>query len=333
MKRMATALVIAVVVLLGSNRWLIGTQQFQATARAQRQGQPPAGAPAPGNFSSVTKEQYEQWMKQYSNSGRWGKDDQKGALNLITAEKRKQAAALVKSGITVSLAHDIERDNGKNPKPAGGWMENKFIAIPEYVMENLQMEFHGSRLSHFDALCHRMTPGQIYNGFDMNDVVTVEGGCSKMAVTMAKDGVVTRGVLVDIPGTTRLTLDDILAWEKRTGLKVSSGDALLLRTLRPGTPRQGVMGYDPSILPFLRQRDVALIGSDVAQDGGNIEGIRQPIHAFVLLALGMNILDNLALDELGDTASRLKRWDFMLVVAPLRVQHGSGSPVNPVALF
>jgi kynurenine formamidase len=93
------------------------------------------------------------------------------------------------------------------------------------------------------------------------------------------------------------------------------------------------MGYDPSILPFLRQRDVALIGSDVAQDGGNIEGIQQPIHAFVLLALGMNILDNLALDELGDTAARLKRWDFMLVVAPLRVEHGSGSPVNPVALF
>src|SRR5215468_230731 len=106
MKRTATALMIAAVVLLGSNRWLTGGQQ--SAGQPQRQGQPPAAAPGQGNFSSVTKEQYEQWMKQYSNSGRWGKDDEKGALNLITPEKRKQAATLVKSGITVSLAHDIE---------------------------------------------------------------------------------------------------------------------------------------------------------------------------------------------------------------------------------
>ena len=92
-------------------------------------------------------------------------------------------------------------------------------------------------------------------------------------------------------------------------------------------------GYDPSIIPLLKQRDVALLGNDSAQEGGTIPGIFIPIHTFTIVALGLNLLDNLALDELAATAQRLKRWAFMLVVEPLRVQNGAGSPVSPVAIF
>ena len=323
------AIVVIVVTAVLWGGWFAYGQQ--PAGQPQRQGQPPGQAQA--NLSDVTKQQFDQWMTQLSNWGRWGKDDEMGALNLITADKRKRAAALAKTGTIVSLSHDVTRDNAQQPRPGGGWLVNQFRVNGEFLMESQEMEFHGSRLSHFDALCHRMYNGKVYNGFDFKDVSTADGGCSKLAVTTAKDGIVTRGVLVDIPGTTRLRLADIMAWEKRTGIKVSSGDALLLRTLRPGTERRGAQGYDPSIIPFLKERDIALIGSDVIQEGGNIPGVGTPIHAFVLVALGLNILDNLDLNAVGDTAARLKRWEFMLVVAPLRIQNGSGSAANVVAMF
>jgi hypothetical protein len=150
-------------------------------------------------------------------------------------------------------------------------------------------------------------------------------------VTTAKDGIITRGILLDIPDT-RVTPADVAAWEKKTGIRISSGDALLLRTRRPGAKPAGG-GYEPSLIPFLKERDIALLGADVPQEGGQIPGVTLPIHFFTLVALGMNLLDNLALDELADTASKLKRWEFMLVVEPLRVQRGAGAAVNPVALF
>jgi kynurenine formamidase len=299
-------------------------------------GQPAQGQPPP-NLSSVGKPQFDQWMTQLSNWGRWGKDDQIGTLNLITADKRKQASAQVKTGVSVSLAHEITRDNMAQPRPSGGSLINLFRTNGEFLMEQQEMDFHGSRLSHFDALCHKSYNGKVYNGANFKDVVTEDGGCSKLAVTAAaKDGIVTRGILLDIPGVLRLRREDIDAWEKRTGIKISSGDALLLRTIRPGTARQpgmGAQGYEPSLIPFLKERDIALLGSDVIQEGGNIPGVVTPIHTFTLVALGMNLLDNLDLNALGETAARLKRWEFMLTVEPLRVQNGTGSAVNPVALF
>jgi hypothetical protein len=95
----------------------------------------------------------------------------------------------------------------------------------------------------------------------------------------------------------------------------------------------GAAGYDPSLIPFLKERDITLLGNDAAQEGGIIPGVSIPIHTFTIVALGLNLLDNLALDELAATADKLKRWEFLLVVEPLRMQNGAGSPVNPVAVF
>ncbi len=301
------------------------------------------GGQSPG-AGDVTKEQFETWMTKLSNWGRWGKDDERGALNLITAEKRRQAATLAKTGAIVSLSREIARQkapSGPEPRPVnrGGAMSHHFAtatATPnndgDYLFERQEIEYHGGTLSHFDALCHVAYKGKNYNGFVYKDIVTMDGGCSKLSVTNAKDGIVTRGLLVDMPDTP-IKPADMQAWEKKTGLRVSPGDALLLRTRRAGSTKSGGGGYHPSLIPFLKERDIALLGADVPQEGGQIPGVSLPIHFFTLVALGLNLLDNLALDDLADTAAKLKRWEFMLVIEPLRVERGAGSAINPVALF
>lgn len=289
------------------------------------------------NVSSVTKQQFETWMTQLSNWGRWGKDDQRGALNLITAQKRRQAASLAKTGDIVSLSRPIARNNPTStpePRPVarGGAFTSHFLIEGSYLFERQEIEYHGTTLTHFDALCHVTYNGKLYNDLNFKDVVTTEGGCSKLSVLAAQDGIITRGVLLDLPGT-RVQPADIQAWEKKTGIKISSGDALLLRTRRPGAPAGSRGGYDPSLIPFFKERDIALLGADVPQEGGTIAGVPLPIHSFTLVALGVSLLDNLALDDLAATADRLKRWEFMLVIQPLRTQYGAGAAVNPIALF
>ena len=265
-----------------------------------------AGAQA--HLSEVTKEQFDEWM----------------------------TAALVKTGETVSLAHPIGRQPGDPARPidTNGALTNRFLVQGDYLFERIEVAYHGLALSHFDALCHVSYQGKLYNGFDFSEVVTEDGGCSKLSVNTAEGGIVTRGILLDIPET-RVRVSDIEAFEARTGITISSGDALLLRTKRPGAePGEfGSAGYEPSLIPFFKERDIALLGADIPQEGGNIPGVFIPVHTFTIVALGMNLLDNLALHELAETAERLNRWEFMLVVEPLRVENGAGSPVNPVAIF
>jgi kynurenine formamidase len=327
------AFAITLAAALVGSVWTVWGQQTPRAA-AQQEGGLPAGPQ-----SRVTKQQFDEWMTKLSNWGRWGKDDERGTLNLITADKSRQAAMLAKTGTTVSLSRQIARQKPTStpqPRPVSqaGAFTSHFLIGGDYLFERQEIEYHGGLLSHFDALCHVSYNGKLYNGLNFKDVVTNEGGCTKLTVNSAQNGIITRGILLDIPGT-RVTPSDIAAWEKKTGLRISSGDVLLLRTHRPGTPAPGfsAAGYEPSLIPLLKERDVALIGSDTAQEGGTIPGVGIPIHVFTIVALGMNLLDNLALDDLAATAEKLKRWEFMLVVEPLRVQYGAGSAVNPVAVF
>src|SRR3989442_8426297 len=253
-------------------------------------------------------------MTELSNWGRWGKDDERGALNLITADKRKQAAAVVKTGTTGSLSRQIPRQpvpTAAEPRPIarGGAFAHVFLSESapggdgDYLFERQEIEYHGGTLSHLDALCHVAYKGRNYNGFVFKEIVTMNGGCSKLAITGAKEGIVTRGLLLDMPETS-VRREDIEAWEKRTGLKVSAGDALLLRSRSQGaaTPPKRA-GYHPSLMPFLKERDIAVLGGDVGQEGGQIPGVSLPMHFFTLVALGVHLLDNLALDEVADTAN------------------------------
>ncbi len=295
----------------------------------------------------VTIEQYDLWMEELSNWGRWGEDDELGAANLMTEAKRREAAALVREGTTVSLAHDMLTEEAADaPEPYV--LQMMVNGDAQNSADRIDVYYHGVSVSHLDGLCHVFYKDKVYNGRDYREVVT-EDGCTRMDTTAMKNGLVTRAVLIDMPRLrgvpylepgTKLYQEDIEAWEEHAGVTLGSGDALLLRTGRWARraaigPTREMSGWDASVMPFLAERDIALMGADAVHEApGSVPGLKvNPIHRFAIVSRGMNLLDNLGLDAAAETAARLNRWEFMLVVAPLRVPGGTGSPVNPVAIF
>jgi kynurenine formamidase len=299
----------------------------------------------------VDRETFEGWVGELSNWGRWGENDELGTLNLIDPGVRKAAADLVVEGRSVSLAHAVLTQKAPdNPSPFGHQMLETGASDGPWAMDELSVVFHGYAHSHMDAVCHRFHEGKIFNGFSRDDVTA--DGCQKLAITVSRDGILTRGVLVDLPRLrgvpwiepgTALYREDLEAWEREAGLKVRAGDALLIRTGRwvqrsaegPTDVSQRSAGLHASAVSWLRERDVAVLGSEAASDvlPSGVEGETHPVHVLVLVALGMPILDNLDLDSVADEAARLGRWEFMVSVAPLVIPGGTGSPVNPIATF
>ena len=287
----------------------------------------------------VSRAQFDAWMTELSNWGRWGDDDQLGALNLITDAKRVEAARLVETGRVVSMARDMTVDRSADavaagadrPPVLGGSVRNVFGIDTGngYFWERYEIEYHGTLVTHLDALCHVAWDGRVYNGREFEAVATTEDGCTAMGSINLKGGLVTRGVLIDLPGKA-VRRQDIEAWEAETGITISAGDALFLRTGRD-VGQQG--GYHPSLLPFFKERDIALLGADVPQEGGAVEGVSIPIHFFTLVALGVHLFDNMGLEELAETARELNRWEFLFMASPHGVPNGAGSAVNPLAVF
>jgi putative cyclase len=299
---------------------------------------------APAARASVPSAEKDQMMKELSNWGRWGKQDELGALHLITQAKRQQAIALAKTGTVVSLMRPIvitEKSAAikADGRPDGSpFFEARYRTFPEdsffagFNSDVQEFAMHGALLTHLDGLCHDSYGGQHYNGFPLQGTTDPVKGCGKLGIQALKEGIVTRGVLIDfprlkgvasLPRGTRLRAEDVVAWEKQTGLKISSGDAIFLYTGRkPGMEETGV-GYDLSIARLLKQRDVAVVSSD----GANAD------HQLTLAALGVYLIDSTELAQAAETAARLKRWEFMLVVSPLPVPGGTGSVVNPLAMF
>ena len=290
--------------------------------------------------------EFDTLFQQVKNWGRWGKDDQLGSANLVTAAKRKQAVALVKDGTTVSLAHNVLTEKAEDVSSPF-----EHTMLRGYSMDRYAVSYHGYAHSHIDALCHILYKDQTYNGYARADVNT-EKGCTKLGIDNLKNGVVTRGILVDIPRLrnlpylepgTAIYVEDLEAWEKKAGLKIASGDAVLLRTgrwarrekLGPWNVGQSAAGLHASVAPWIKARGVAFLGSDAAEDvtPSMVDGIALPIHTLMITGLGMNLLDNQDLEVLGDTAARLNRWEFMLTIAPVPVTGGTGFPLNAIAMF
>ena len=322
-----------------------GLLALMVVAGAVAGAQPGAAENGPG----ATREQFERWMTELSNWGRWGADDTLGAANLITPAKRLEALALPETGATVSLGHDLMDDLGGPLFGSPFALDMIINRDPPQVRDRLNLDYHGVFFTHLDALCHMVHDGRIYNGHDFQETVT-EGGCARFGIEGLRDGVVTRAVLIDVPRLrgvpylepgTRIYSDDIEAWEKMAGVRVGAGDALLVRTGRWARRAalgndQGWAGMDASFLPLLAERDVALFGSDTAHEIGlnNIPDLPLAvIHKFAIVALGMNLLDNLDLEAAAETAARLERWEFLLMASPVRVPRGTGSPINPIAVF
>jgi len=296
----------------------------------------------------VSEAQFEAWQTELSNWGRWGKDDQLGTLNLITPAKRMAALALVKEGVPVSLSTNGFTEKAVDvPCPLEWAMTSKTdIGATDRVAFPC---IHGAASTHIDSLAHTFFRNKMWNGYDSAALVTMAKGAEKNSVMPMKDGIVTRAVLYDIarlkgvpylaPGD-RIFPEDMEAWERKAGVRVGPGDALVLRWGRYGRraqlgPEEGAAGFDNSILPWLKQRDVALVIWETAgytpQPAGDL--FRNAVHNFIQAILGIHVLDRADLEALGEASASRNRWEFMLTVNPLALPNATGSPVNPIAVF
>jgi kynurenine formamidase len=295
------------------------------------------------------------WVDSLSNWGRWGDDDQLGTLNLITPDVRRRAAAAVEEGISVSCAWDVPSG------PVG--VEGVVTAIASlagtrfgYSTEQITaLTVHGVAWTHLDALCHIFWDGQMYNGRS-SDLVSGDWGATQLPITVARDGVITTGVLLDVAAARNVPWlqpgegvvpDDLEAAESRQGVRVESGDAVLLRTgfgryrretgWAPGDAESYSRqpGWHAASLPWLREREVSLVGCDSANDAtpSGYSEILLPVHVVGLVAMGLWLMDNCDLEGLSATAARLSRWDFQLAVCPLTLAGLTSSLVNPIGTF
>jgi kynurenine formamidase len=297
-----------------------------------------------------------------SNWGRWGPDDQLGTLNFITPATRRRAAALVREGVSVScsrpISTDITADTSFQPLrfmvDSG---EGRDTDSPERRRERrgaaefIGMVFHGYTITHVDTPAHYFWNGRIYNGRSCN-LITAREGAQVEAVDLLRDGVIGRGVLLDIAALEGRWLEagegvmpeDLEAAERAQGVRVEAGDILLVRTgyygrrraegaRNPG--RDGSPALHVASLPWLRERSVAMLGTDTHNDVSPLPypNLGNALHVVALVAMGLWLIDNGNLEELAQACARYQRWEFMLTVAPLVLERVTGSPVNPVAMF
>jgi len=307
----------------------------------------------------LSRREFEKLFRRLSNWGRWGPDDDRGTLNYVTPECIRNAAGLVRSGRTVSMAVPINKAAGPdNPRPPAHYMVHGYdihwdLGEPQFCTDYFASEFHGDCHTHMDALCHVGYRGRLYNGKPVSSVTT--HGPTLLDITAFAHGIVGRGVLLDLPrlrGVKWLEPGDAVmrreleAAERAQGVRLGQGDILVFRTghhrrrlelgpWNPGPDGEGRAGLHATALTLLHERRIAAFFPD--GDGetvpSNAEGIPYPIHALQIPAMGMVCADSLQFEELVKVCEEERRWEFMVTAAPLRLPGGTGSLFNPVAIF
>jgi kynurenine formamidase len=287
--------------------------------------------------------------------GTWGREDRRGALNHLGPDQIRHAASLVRSGRTVGLSLPLNTEAGPdNPAPVIHTMTDLPGGSADqgtrFACDAFSIECHGDAHSHLDALCHVSFRGSLYNGVPADSVTS--DGAGELGADILKNGIVGRGVLLDIPRVQDVawlepggvvSAGDLAAAERAQGVSVGPGDILLLRTGHQRRRRElGAWdaarlktGLDPVAMRWLRDRQVAVLGSDGDSDTvpSLVEQVDYPVHVLAVCALGILLLDCLALDDLAQACAAEGRWEFLLTIAPLVLSHGTGTPVNPIAVF
>jgi kynurenine formamidase len=301
-----------------------------------------------------TEQEAIDWIESISNWGRWGEDDQLGAANLITPQKLAAAAALVHEGISVGCGRRIQY------APKAGLPEA--LTPPLHFMgrsgESASNEgvdaahdwaglpLHGFYITHLDSFSHLFWKGVMYNGRKAS-LVTTERGARAGSIEPAAAGIVSRGILLDIPrlrGVDWLedgdwvSREELEAAETAEGVRVEPGDICIVRTgygARRPSDGLNLPGLSADCVPWLNERTPALLTSDTTNDAGasRYPKLSSPIHVACLVKLGIWLVDNCDLEELAAVCARLGRWEFMFTVAPLRLANATGCPVNPIAVF
>jgi kynurenine formamidase len=310
----------------------------------------------------VSVAEFEQMFESVKNWGRWGEDDEVGTLNYITPERVTEAARLVRSGRRVSMAIPINKVSGPdNPQQAMLFLvQGHDVPVDaskvRFGLDWLGMAAHGDCHTHVDALCHISYDGKTYNGRPATKVV-LSNGASEQDMAAYHQGIVGRGVLLDIPKLRgvkwlepgeAVTRAELEACADAQTVEIGEGDILLFRTghhrrrleLGPwdnGPPPtgEGKAGLHIDTIPWMHERRIAAFLPD--GDGETVpsvvDGITYPIHPLQVVAMGMLVSDSLQFEELVEVCEQEGRHEFMVVGLPLRLPGGTGSPWNPIAIF
>ena len=298
-----------------------------------------------------TKDEVLSYLRDDRKWGRWGDRGSAGAINLITAEKRLEAVGLVKNGRTVSLSRPWAIEpRAENPRPA-----QHFMSVMDRpngggaAMDFYGVFYHGTATTHIDALCHVWDDQGMWDGKSPEEILGFSGA-SYGTVDAWSDGILTRGVLLDVPrhrGTEYVTLDSpVHGWElddvaAAQGVEIRPGDAVMVYSGREtyaaehggswaGEPSRP--GLHASCLRFVRDADISILGWDMMDASPNEYDIPWTVHG-VIFAYGVALLDNSLLEPLANACAEEGRYEFMLTINPLNVVGGTGSPVNPIAVF
>jgi len=302
--------------------------------------------------------------RRLSNWGRWGPQDELGTLNLITADKRLEALACVRSGTAISLALELRPDL---PQPAGSGRLNAQHTMTEtgsdlaargdvsgYSDDVLAMSVHAA--THWDALSHAFHRGFMYNGRACTEVTSA--GARSNDIVRVADRLVTRAVLIDVARYRavdalepdhEVTVADLEGALEVQGVEVRSGDVILVRTGQLGriaasgdwrsfTEVDGKLPLEPGIglgcLPWVQEAGVAAIACDnwaVEHLHAGSDG-RLPVHEVAIVHMGLTLGEIFQLDGLATHCAADGRWDVLLAAAPLPVRGGVGGIVNPIAI-
>ena len=309
-----------------------------------------------------SEEEVLSYFDKFSNWGRWGDDDELGAPNLITPDKVKRALGTVQEGVRISMARTIHFEPSLDaPSPpvhfmvesGEGWDSGHKVSSLGFAasLDYFGMIFHGYTVTHVDSLAHFFWNNKTYNGKPAH-LVSTSQGATFGSVEEAKEGIITRAVLVDVPmirgidWTERgegVMIDDILAAEERCGFRVEEGDVLLVRTGQlhrrnvegPVAREAGTTACQASCLPLFYERGISMLGSDTGNDVSppQYENVPSPIHQVGITAMGLWVLDNANLEEVAAACRERNRWEFLISIGPLRLHNTTGSPVNPIAIF
>lgn len=317
-------------------------------------GQDGDDAAGPG-VTHLTEAEFRSLFRQLRDRVPWGPHDRRGALNYLTADQVRAAAGEVRLGRTVSLAAPVEeRVTPDDPDPFQHRMTRTGADAPptglSFATDHIATNVHGDADSHIDALCHVIFDSRLYN--DVPAGVVGPAGAGELSIGIARDGIVGRGVLLDIPGVRgvpwlepgdHVTVADLTAAERAHQVRIGAGDLLFVRVGHrrrrnergPWDAAAARAGLHPSVLPFLAERRIAALGSDSNNDTAPsaVTGVAFPVHVLAITALGLHLLDYLQFEDLVPLCEDTGRWSFLCAIAPLRLPTGTGSPVNPVAVL
>ncbi len=260
----------------------------------------------------------------------WGPADRRGALNHITPAQVLAAASEVRLGRTVPLGAAIETEvtlDNPDPcvhqmtSPAGNKADRTGLS---FARDRVAMNIHGNADSHIDALCHVIDRALLYNNVPADSITS--SGASELSIEVARNGIVGRGVLLDVPRLSgrpwlepgeHVTADDLTRAEAAQKVAVGEGDLLFVRVghrrrrsaLGPWKVADARAGFHPTALEFMVERRVAVLGSDGNNDTAPslVDGVDFPVHVLAVNALGLHLLDYLQFDDLAPMCEQAGR--------------------------